>query len=480
MMGSRFRESSTWRRITVAALGGASALALAAPAGAQDAPAGAAADEEAPADGVIVVTGTRIAGEAPVGTAIVQLDEEDIEATGLSSTADILNTVPSILKPGGGDNYAGGQAQQANAFSFNKSPNIRGLGVGATLSLVNGHRVPYEGGNMNSFDGDNYPAQMIQRIDVVQDGGSALYGADAIAGTVNYVLRRPEDTLELYGGYRENDGQRAYQVTGIAGVEWGEGSAHEGGFIASYQYSDQDAFEAVARPDLYNDDLSPYGGPPSSLYSAPGNVVVNGVYYGIPFGQDGTDLTLSDLSATPNRFNTWTGIEVIPAVEAHRASINFEQNVTDWLRIFGDALYVHRDFAINGPNSSTSNRVTNFGQLPQIPNSNPYSPCNSAHYAGGVVTGPADLVAACQTGSIAVAYSTVYDIGPPMRTGTSTPLTVMRMSGAPRSATSAQPRKTKSAVPSGSRYGGSRLISTLSGLASIAGSRARAGAPSAP
>ena len=74
MMGSRFRESSTWRRITVAALGGASALALAAPAGAQDAPAGAAADEEAPADGVIVVTGTRIAGEAPVGTAIVQLD----------------------------------------------------------------------------------------------------------------------------------------------------------------------------------------------------------------------------------------------------------------------------------------------------------------------------------------------------------------------------------------------------------------------
>src|SRR5690606_39323848 len=50
-----------------------------------------------------------------------------------------------------------------------KSPNIRGLGVGATLSLVNGHRVPYEGGNMNSFDGDNYPSQMIQRIDVVQD-----------------------------------------------------------------------------------------------------------------------------------------------------------------------------------------------------------------------------------------------------------------------------------------------------------------------
>src|SRR5690606_29480681 len=253
--------------------------------------------------------------------------------------------------------------------------------------------------------------------DVVQDGGSALYGADAIAGTVNYILRKPEDTLEFYAGYRKNDGQNVYQATGIAGVEWGEGSERQGGFIASYQYSKQDAFEAAARPDLYNDDLSLYGGPRPALYSAPGNVVVNGVYYGIPFGQDGAGLTLSDLSASPNYFNTWTGIEVIPEVKAHRASINFEQNITDGLRVFADALYVHRDFAINGPNSSTSNRVTNFGQLPQIPNSNPFSPCNPANYAGGVVTGPADLVAACQTGAIAVAYSTVYDIGSPMRTG---------------------------------------------------------------
>src|SRR5690554_1232437 len=187
------------RAIAATLLGSVSALVLAGPAHAQVAPVGdevgvtvqsigASADQlptttELPGD-AIIVTGTRIGGVAPVGTALVQLDEEDIRATGLASTADILNTVPSILKLGGGDNYAGGQAQQANtinSFSFNKSFNIRGLGVGATLSLVNGHRVPYEGGNMNSFDGDNYPAQMIQRIDVVQDGGSALYGADAIA-----------------------------------------------------------------------------------------------------------------------------------------------------------------------------------------------------------------------------------------------------------------------------------------------------------
>jgi len=414
LAGNRTAFVST-RGIALALMAGVSSLSLSAPALAQDSQPQAAASDE-----VIVVTGTRIVGQAPVGSALVQLGQEEIRETGLSSTADILNTVPSILKLGGGDNYAGGQAQQANtinSFSFNKSPNIRGLGYGATLSLVNGHRVPYEGGNMNAFDGDNYPAQMIGRIDVVQDGGSALYGADAIAGTVNYILRRPEDTLEVYGGYRKNDGQEGWYVTGIGGLRWGEGTSMEGGFIASYQHSYQDAFEASARPDLYNDDLSPYGGPASSLYSAPGNVVVNGVYYGIPTGQNGTALTLSQLSSTPNRFNTWTGIEVIPEVTADRFSVNFEQRITDWLRVFGDALYVDRDFAIKGPNSSTSNRVTNFGQMPVIPNSNPYSPCNPSHYAGGVVTGPAALVAACGTGGLTVAYSTVYDIGPPMRTG---------------------------------------------------------------
>lgn len=401
------------------------ASAVTAPAFAQQATGDAAAPQAAPqeeeVDQAIIVTGTRIGGVAPVGASLVQLGQEQMQGTGLTSTADMLNTVPSILRLGAGDNYAGGQAQQGNtltAFTFGKSPNIRGLGPGATLSLVNSHRVPYEGANMNVFDGDNYPSQMIQRIDVVQDGGSALYGADSIAGTVNYILRRPETTLEVYGGYRKNDGQQGWYVTGIGGLKWGEGSAMEGGFIASYQHSYQDSFEASARPDLYNDDLSPYGGPPPSLYAAPGNVVVNGRYYAIPAGQDGTTIKLADLLSSPRYFNTWTGIEVIPRIKADRFALNAEQRLTDWLRLFGDALYVRREVAINGPNSSTSNRVTNFGQLPLIPNSNPFSPCNPSHYPGGIVTGPAELLAACQTGSLAVAYSTVYDIGSPRRTAT--------------------------------------------------------------
>lgn len=428
MMDLGHNRSVSSKTILLFLLAGGSVLTLSSPAVSQSAATDTAKERDngaaVPEAGFvadIIVTGTRIGGQAPVGSALVQVSQADIQATGLTSTADVLNTVPSILRLGAGDNYAGGQAQQGNtltAFNFGKSPNIRGLGVGATLSLVNGHRVPYEGGNMNSFDGDNFPPQMIRRIDVVQDSGSAIYGADAIAGTINYVLRRPEDTFEVYGGYRTNDGQEGWFTTGVAGLTWGGSSDRAGGIIASYQHSFQNAFSASSRPDLYNDDLSPYGGPPASLFSAPGNVVVNGVYYSIPRGQDGKTLTLGQLGTTPNRFNTWTGIEVIPRIKADRAALNLEQNITSWLRVFGDGLYVKRAFAINGPNSSTSNRVTNLGQLPLIPNSNPFSPCNPSHYAGGVVTGPAALVAACNTGALAVGYSTVYDIGSPMRTGT--------------------------------------------------------------
>lgn len=400
-----------------------SVLAYVSPAFAQAAgPTQASDNSPASTVGEVVVTGTRIGGVAPVGTALVQLDQNKIQDTGLTSTADILNTIPSILQLGSGNAYSGGQAQQGstlNSFAYGKSPNIRGFGVGATLSLVNGHRMPYEGANMVEFDGDNYPAQMIQRIDIVQDGGSALYGADAIAGTVNYILRTPANALEIYSGYGTNDGQDTWFATAILGKTWNAGDdAHKGGFIASYQHSYQTAFRASARPDLYNDDLSPYGGPPSPLYGAPGNVVVGNTYYSIPGGQDGESLTLSQLGTTPNRLNTWTGVDAIPQIKADRVALNANQNVTDWLQLFVDGLYVKRSVEIR--QSASSNYVTNFGFLPQIPNSNPFSPCNPGHYPGGVVTGPANLVAACGAGSLAVAYNDVYDIGAPMRLATTT------------------------------------------------------------
>ena len=214
------------KAFVLAMLGGAAAIGFSSAAYAQDDTTASpgAPDAAAGAGESIIVTGTRIEGVAPVGGGLTQLDNEEIKLTGLSSTADVLNTVPSVLQLGGGNAYAGGTSQQnstLSSFAYNKSPNMRGFGFGATLSLVNSHRVPYEGANLNAFDGDNFPGQFLQRIDVVEDGGSALYGADAIAGTVNYIFRKPEDAFELYSGYGTNEGdQNSWYVTGIAGQRW--------------------------------------------------------------------------------------------------------------------------------------------------------------------------------------------------------------------------------------------------------------------
>ncbi len=355
--------------------------------------------------GEVVVTGTRIRGVAPVGSSLAQVDREDLQKSGLSSTADLLNTLPSVLTMGAGNSYTGGAAQEGNdlnALAFNKSANLRGLGPGATLNLVDGHRVPYEGGNMNSYDGDNVPAQLLQRIEVVQDGTSPIYGADAIAGTVNYILRNPVNTVEAYGQYGWSDGEQNFQATGIVGRTWGSG-----GIILAYQKTHYGRLRASSRPALYSDDYSPYGGPGFSDFSSPGNVVINGVDYAIPRGQDGSGLTLAQLGSagTANRMNSWTGVDAIPESDRDTVAGKFNQHITDSIELFGDGYYSRRGF--NLAYLSQGPKVSVF-----IPNSNFYSPCNRS-FAGA---DPA-LVAACGAGGLTVDYNTLYDAGPSIRSG---------------------------------------------------------------
>lgn len=420
-MSKRVKRHWFVQNTALALFASASVLALAGPASAQSTGSSAAQSSESSSGAAsqeIVVTGTRIRGEAPVGSSLIQLGTTDIKQTGLISTADVLNTVPSILQLGSGNSYAGGQSQAGsvlNSLAYGKSPNMRGFGVGATLSLVNGHRMFYEGANMNEFDGDNYPPQMIQNVDVLQDGASAIYGSDAIAGTVNYVLRKPENTVEAYSGYGFADGQHSWFATGVVGKTWNDGdTAHKGGFIFSYSYNDASAFQAMKRPSLYNDDYSAYGVPYNQVGSFPGNIGVSSgggvTYYGVPAGQDGSALTLSQMTATPNKSDPWTGTDAIPQISAHHFALNWNQNVTEWLQIFGDALLVERD--ISRRSADASNLIST-----SVPNSNPYSPCNPSHYAGGVVTGPAALLSACGTGSLDVLYNDVNEAGGGLLTG---------------------------------------------------------------
>ena len=377
-------------------------LAIATPAVAQDS-----GDDSAPPptssadDQSIVVTGTRIQGVAPVGSAVIPVGRDEIKKMGVSTTTDALRKLPEVVNFGGSDDQSGGSVIQNTSLNsfFAKSVNLRGLGTASTLSLVDGHRVAPQGPNGQLFDADNIPPIALERVEVVADGGSAIYGSDAIAGVVNYILRKPQNTLEADFRAGFANSVREYIGSVALGRTWGSG-----GFFLAYQYQHRTALEAADRPDLYNSDLSPYGGGANPLFSNPSNVqfVANGPAYGIPGGQDGTALTLGDLSTTPNRENAWDGADAVPSGERHSVVGTFEQEIGSAIKFKADGFFSRRSFVLQG--------IPQTGTL-SVPNTNPYSPC----YAGkpddsATLNCPA-------SGTVLVPYNFLHDLGPATVTG---------------------------------------------------------------
>ncbi len=181
-------------------LAGAAGLAtfLASPAIAQEA-----AEEEAQAeegaDDMIVVTGSRIRRtgiDAPTPTVVV--GEELIEAKGITNIVDLLNEMPQIST---------GFSNANTSFSFGNiglnQVDLRNLGVRRTLTLVNGRRragTP-DDSNFLAFDLTGIPTALIQRVDIQTGGTSAVYGADAVAGVVNIILKDDFEGVEAFANY---------------------------------------------------------------------------------------------------------------------------------------------------------------------------------------------------------------------------------------------------------------------------------------
>ena len=373
---------------SVLALGFASA----APALAQD-------DDEQTASSnepAIIVTGTRIQGVDTVGSAVIPIGREEMQKLGVSTTTDALRKLPQVINFGGSNDQAGGielQASSLNTF-FSKSVNLRGLGTASTLSLVNGHRVAPQGASGQLFDGDNIPGIALERIEVVADGGSAIYGSDAIGGVVNYIIRRPENTLEAQFRVGLADSVEEYIGSVAAGRNWGSG-----GIFLAYEYQKRTALEAEDRPNLFDSDLSPYGGGANPIFANPGNVrfSASGPIYGIPGGQNGTGLTLGDLTNTTNRQNPWLGTDAVPSGERHSVAGTLRQNLGDRVTFNADAFFSKRSFTRKSPAQTATLTV---------PNTNPFSPC----YVGAVDDSP--TLDCPDSGNLLVPYNFLNDLGP--------------------------------------------------------------------
>ncbi len=171
----------------------------------------------------VEVTGSSIKRTETEAAAAVQvLNRDDIEKTGQTTALGILQTTASI--------YAGSDSATASSGSFatgSSSASSRGLSKVATLVLVNGRRMPQYGLSDNAQEAftnlDAIPSDAIERVEIFKDGASAIYGSDAIAGVINFVLRKEFTGFRIRTAYKESQhfhDDRNRNVSLIAG--WGD------------------------------------------------------------------------------------------------------------------------------------------------------------------------------------------------------------------------------------------------------------------
>lgn len=240
----------------------------------------------------IVVTGSRIRGAQAIGN-VITLDRSVIEETGVVDLGEALRQLPQNFSGGqnpGVGSGAGILNQNVNAAS---APNLRGLGADATLTLLNGNRMPYDAA-FAGIDISAIPLAAVERIEVLPDGASALYGSDAVAGVINVILRRDFEGIATSAqiGTSTDGGNFRQQIDVVAGTTW-----TSGGLMVAYDFTSNSAIDAGQRS--YSEPLEP-------------------------------DTTL------------------FPASERHAATLSAYQEITPDIELAVDALYSRRDSTLRG------------------------------------------------------------------------------------------------------------------------------------
>lgn len=199
----------------------AGVVALAGPALAQDRLPGVTStgqqDQEATEIGEIVVTGSRIRRDPTnVPTPIISVDREQLLTTGQSTVIDYLATIPALsnsLVPS--DTTGSGLGDGGLSFA-----NLRSLGSGRTLTLVDGIRHVGSNGGSLSVDVDTIPRLLIENVEIITGGASSVYGADAVSGVLNFVLRKDFEGMEIDANYGmiNQDGQANRRISALVGA----------------------------------------------------------------------------------------------------------------------------------------------------------------------------------------------------------------------------------------------------------------------
>ena len=334
--------------------------------------------EPAHLEGIVVVGSRLPAAEAQSAQDIHIYDRERIEVSGQTTVTEFLASLPEV------------SLNSSESTFLATSVRLRGAAEGSALILINGRRTQAVTGGaapFGFFDLNMIPLSLVERIEVLPTGSSAIYGGDALAGMVNIVLRSDFTGAEATAGYKwaNNTDEKIFS----AGAGW---KADRFSVSIMANYSERTSLFGKDRDITANPDMRRFGGPnlgsqffgaPATVSSVSGNLPgLNSSVAAVPAGSSGVGLTPSNFAATAGTQNTGSFTQYQAAIPDLRRSGVFLSGsylVGSALEVFGELLASNYKLdAVSTPP---------FLQLANVPTSNPFNPFGTTVRVSGVVQG---------------------------------------------------------------------------------------------
>jgi iron complex outermembrane receptor protein len=277
-----------------------------------------------------------------VGSTLIDVDQALIQQSGANSVSDALRTLPQVDNLGVSEGTRGGTGGAGNIV-YGNSINLRGLSPFATLTLLDGHRVPPSGTTGATVDPDSFPSILIQRVDVVADGASATYGSDAIAGVVNLIMRRNVEGFEAQARYGSANHYEENRLAAALGHGW-QSPLGTGQISIGFEQSYHSDLNGQHRAFFESNQTGEGGSNYASLQCNPGTITVGNTQYAIPKGGVTPATASSLVPGTANYCDPAKYQDILPRVRHDNAAFTFDQQLGDRVSIFADGSYAKRTF----------------------------------------------------------------------------------------------------------------------------------------
>lgn len=291
----------------------------------------------------IVVTGSRLATASKEGPQEVQIyNREHIDQSGQNSIEAFISTLPSVSVV----------SPAFNNVNYSTTVKLRGLPIGTTLVLLDGRRLEGSGAAGGQyFDLSTIPLAAVQRVEVDQNGSSAVYGSDAIAGVVNIILKKDFSGFATDATYEGAKDIRNVRSSFALGKQW-----LRGGFSVIGSYETAGGLLTSDRRLSASNDYTTDGGPDNNYPDCfAGNVFSRngGPLPGAPVGTNPTyaAITGSTVSGTPN-FSQFTygklnecsyetGVSLFPSTEREAVLLQGQVDIGAVATLFTEVAYTH-------------------------------------------------------------------------------------------------------------------------------------------